>query len=171
MNKKRFTVIMLICAFLMNVVSCSEPISNILSETTASTSLMKEVTTQKKTTQEKTSKETTTELATTTTTELHTTLPETTLATTKKTASTTKKITSTTKTTTKQSTTKITTKISTTKTTKSESKSRTYYWVPNGKVYHTTSSCATLKRSKTIRSGTLSQAKAAGKSRVCKVCS
>ncbi len=58
MNKKRFTAIMLICVFLMNVVSCSEPISSVLSETTASTSLMEEVTTQERTTQEKNNFET-----------------------------------------------------------------------------------------------------------------
>ncbi|WP_279311327.1 hypothetical protein [Romboutsia sp. 1001713B170131_170501_G6] len=33
----------------------------------------------------------------------------------------------------------------------------TVYWTPNGKSYHTTSSCSTLSRSKTILSGTQSE--------------
>lgn len=43
----------------------------------------------------------------------------------------------------------------------------TVYWVQNGKVYHSTANCSTLKRSSNIRSGTISQS---GKSRGCKVC-
>lgn len=43
----------------------------------------------------------------------------------------------------------------------------TVYWTPNGEVYHSTSSCRTLSRSKTIYSGTLSECP---KSRGCKVC-
>lgn len=43
----------------------------------------------------------------------------------------------------------------------------TVYWVSNGEVYHSTSDCSTLKRSKNIHSGTISQS---GKSRPCKVC-
>ena len=46
----------------------------------------------------------------------------------------------------------------------------TYYWTPSGKSYHTTSSCTALKRSKTILSGTLAQAKAAGKTDPCNLC-
>lgn len=41
------------------------------------------------------------------------------------------------------------------------------YWVSSGEVYHSTDSCSTLKRSKNIYSGTISQS---GKSRPCKVC-
>lgn len=33
----------------------------------------------------------------------------------------------------------------------------TVYWTPNGKSYHTTSSCSTLSRSKTVMSGTQSE--------------
>ena len=35
--------------------------------------------------------------------------------------------------------------------------SATVYWTPNGKSYHTTKSCSTLSRSKTILSGTMSE--------------
>lgn len=45
--------------------------------------------------------------------------------------------------------------------------STTVYWVPNGEVYHSTPDCSTLKRSKNIYSGTVSES---GKSRPCKVC-
>lgn len=45
---------------------------------------------------------------------------------------------------------------------------RTVYWVTNGKVYHSTQSCATLKRSSNIQNGTIS---GSGKERACKVCS
>lgn len=41
------------------------------------------------------------------------------------------------------------------------------YWVPNGKVYHSTPNCSTLKRSSNIISGSISQS---GKGRGCKVC-
>ena len=41
------------------------------------------------------------------------------------------------------------------------------YWTPNGEVYHSTSSCSTLSRSKTIYHGTIEES---GKSRPCKVC-
>ena len=44
------------------------------------------------------------------------------------------------------------------------------YWVKSGKVYHCTKKCRTLKRSKKIYSGTVKQAKKAGKKRKCKVC-
>ena len=43
----------------------------------------------------------------------------------------------------------------------------TVYWVPSGSVYHSTSSCPTLSRSRTIYSGSLSECP---KSRPCKVC-
>ena len=43
----------------------------------------------------------------------------------------------------------------------------TVYWVPNGEVYHSTSSCPSLSRSKTIYSGPLSSCP---KSRPCKNC-
>lgn len=41
------------------------------------------------------------------------------------------------------------------------------YWVGNGEVYHKSSSCPTLSRSKNIQSGTISQS---DKDRLCKVC-
>jgi hypothetical protein len=44
------------------------------------------------------------------------------------------------------------------------------YWVPSGHVYHVDKDCPTLRRSKTIESGTPAQAKADGKSRLCEVC-
>jgi hypothetical protein len=44
------------------------------------------------------------------------------------------------------------------------------YWVPNGTVYHIDKDCSTLSRSRTILSGTPSQAKTKGKSRLCEVC-
>lgn len=43
----------------------------------------------------------------------------------------------------------------------------TVYWVPKGKVWHTTPNCSTLSRSKTILSGTIGES---GKPRVCKRC-
>jgi len=42
----------------------------------------------------------------------------------------------------------------------------TVYWTPNGKKYHSTQNCSTLKRSKTILSGTINQS---GRT-PCKVC-
>ena len=51
-----------------------------------------------------------------------------------------------------------------------EPQSNTVYWTPNGKSYHTTSECSTLSRSKTILSGTLDEAMAAGKTDPCNVC-
>lgn len=44
---------------------------------------------------------------------------------------------------------------------------QTVYWVKSGKVYHSTPDCASLSRSKNIRSGTISQS---GKPRGCKNC-
>lgn len=46
----------------------------------------------------------------------------------------------------------------------------TVYWVPNGSVYHSTSTCASLHASTTIRSGTIADAQKAGKENPCKVC-
>lgn len=46
----------------------------------------------------------------------------------------------------------------------------TVYWVPNGSVYHSTRSCASLHNSSTIYSGTVANAQAAGKKNPCKVC-
>lgn len=48
-----------------------------------------------------------------------------------------------------------------------ESNTATVYWTPNGKSYHTTKSCSTLSRSKTILSGTLSES---GKNDPCDAC-
>jgi hypothetical protein len=43
----------------------------------------------------------------------------------------------------------------------------TVYWTPSGEVYHQSQNCASLSRSKTIYSGSISNS---GKSRACKVC-
>lgn len=43
----------------------------------------------------------------------------------------------------------------------------TVYWTPNGEVYHKTPNCPTLKRSRTIYSGSVSECP---KSRGCRVC-
>lgn len=43
----------------------------------------------------------------------------------------------------------------------------TVYWVPNGKVYHSTINCPSLGRSKTIYHGTIAES---GKPRGCKNC-
>lgn len=44
------------------------------------------------------------------------------------------------------------------------------YWTPNGGKYHASSSCSTLKKSRTIIQGTVEEARAAGKDALCKVC-
>lgn len=49
----------------------------------------------------------------------------------------------------------------------STSTTGTVYWTPNGKSYHTTKSCSTLSRSKTILEGTLQES---GKSDPCDRC-
>lgn len=59
-------------------------------------------------------------------------------------------------------TTSTTSKPNTDSTSKNESQSNTnssatVYWTPNGKSYHTTKSCSTLSRSKTILNGTMSE--------------
>ena len=46
----------------------------------------------------------------------------------------------------------------------------TVYWVKNGEVWHTKSTCSSLSRSKNILSGTVEEAMLAGKNRVCKRC-
>ena len=48
--------------------------------------------------------------------------------------------------------------------------SRTVYWTPGGKSYHYSRNCPTLSRSKTINSGTLAEAEAAGKNDPCDKC-
>ena len=48
--------------------------------------------------------------------------------------------------------------------------SHTVYWVKSGKVWHTTKDCPSLSRSKSILSGSVDDAMAAGKERVCKRC-
>ena len=45
-----------------------------------------------------------------------------------------------------------------------------YYWTPGGDSYHSTSGCRSLARSKVIKSGTLAQAKNAGKHDPCNNC-
>ena len=44
------------------------------------------------------------------------------------------------------------------------------YWVAGGDVWHLRSDCPSLSRSKNIKSGSVSDAVAAGKARVCKRC-
>ena len=44
------------------------------------------------------------------------------------------------------------------------------YWVAGGEVWHIRSDCSSLSRSKNIKSGSVSDAVAAGKARVCKRC-
>lgn len=48
--------------------------------------------------------------------------------------------------------------------------SRTAYWTDGGGSYHFSSNCTSLKRSKTVRSGTLQQALDAGKTDPCNLC-
>lgn len=49
----------------------------------------------------------------------------------------------------------------------SKKNAKIVYWVPNGSVYHSTSDCPTLSRSRTIYSGSKSKCP---KARACKVC-
>lgn len=44
------------------------------------------------------------------------------------------------------------------------------YWVPSGKVWHIRRDCSSLSRSTTILNGSVADAQAAGKERVCKKC-
>lgn len=44
------------------------------------------------------------------------------------------------------------------------------YWTPNGKSYHTTPNCSTLRRSKTILEGTIDEAISSGHGDPCNVC-
>ena len=44
------------------------------------------------------------------------------------------------------------------------------YWSPFGKVYHTDSECQSLNQSDTLTMGTVEQAIAANRSRLCKFC-
>ena len=48
--------------------------------------------------------------------------------------------------------------------------SATVYWTPGGEKYHSTQDCPSLARSRTILSGSLSDAQAAGKLEPCKNC-
>lgn len=48
--------------------------------------------------------------------------------------------------------------------------SSTVYWTEKGKCWHTTKGCSTLSRSKNIKSGTVQQAKDAGKTKACSKC-
>ena len=47
---------------------------------------------------------------------------------------------------------------------------RTYYWVPGGKIYHSTEVCWALGRSKEILSGSPEEAEAAGRTSPCNLC-
>ena len=51
-----------------------------------------------------------------------------------------------------------------------EKQTDTVYWVKNGGVWHLRRDCSSLSRSKEILSGTVDEAIAAGKERVCKRC-
>ncbi|MBR3308988.1 MAG: hypothetical protein IKG00_03730 [Lachnospiraceae bacterium] len=44
------------------------------------------------------------------------------------------------------------------------------YWVPSGGVWHSWSGCSSIRDSKTVYSGTISEAEEAGKERGCKLC-
>lgn len=44
------------------------------------------------------------------------------------------------------------------------------YWTDGGQVWHTDPACASLKRAKSVRTGTVEEAKNAGKSRICSYC-
>ena len=46
----------------------------------------------------------------------------------------------------------------------------TVYWTPCGEKYHVSANCPTLARSSTVYSGSIDEAKAAGKGELCKVC-
>lgn len=50
---------------------------------------------------------------------------------------------------------------------KPQNNSGTVYWTPSGKVYHSTRNCPTLKRSRIIKSGSLSSCP---KKKPCKIC-
>lgn len=54
--------------------------------------------------------------------------------------------------------------------TQSKNFNRIVYWTPNGKSYHSTPNCRTLRKSKTIIKGTLKKAIEQGKSDPCDVC-
>ncbi len=47
---------------------------------------------------------------------------------------------------------------------------QTVYWAPFGKVYHTHSDCGSLNQTDTLTSGTVEQAIAEGRTRICKHC-
>lgn len=49
----------------------------------------------------------------------------------------------------------------------SKEESATVYWTPSGEKYHISRNCATLKRSKTVKSGTIAQAGSRGRCKVC----
>lgn len=70
-------------------------------------------------------------------------------------------------TTAKAVTTKKKVPVSTTTAKPADKVERTVYWTENGSVYHNSSTCRTLKRSKNVYKGTI---KASGKPRSCKVC-
>ncbi|MCI6675624.1 MAG: hypothetical protein MSG78_01710 [Clostridiales bacterium] len=51
------------------------------------------------------------------------------------------------------------------------SKASVFFWTPNGKSYHADQNCSSLRRSKTILSGSETDAAAAGKTTLCSMCS
>ena len=53
---------------------------------------------------------------------------------------------------------------------KAGEQSKTAYWTPSGKSYHFSRNCTSLKRSKTVLSGTLQDALNAGKKDPCNLC-
>lgn len=46
----------------------------------------------------------------------------------------------------------------------------TVYWSPGGSVWHLDPTCPSLKQAKSVRSGSITDARAAGKARACKTC-
>lgn len=50
------------------------------------------------------------------------------------------------------------------------SDAETVYWSPSGSVWHTDPACASLKQAKSVLSGSVADAEAAGKARVCRIC-
>ena len=52
----------------------------------------------------------------------------------------------------------------------SNTQSTVFYWTPNGKSYHSDANCTSLKRSKTILSGSEAEAAEAGKTTLCSMC-
>ena len=52
----------------------------------------------------------------------------------------------------------------------SEPEAQTVYWLPNGSVYHSDSTCYHIKEKPNVQSGTVAAATEAGKNRLCSAC-